>query len=127
MVSANDISRACAVCSNKHSLQTLSHYQSSFQRAKLRKGRALASDSWILEGIDRLAMMKYGRRGRSKMIFRVLQMYLNTQGNDNHQRTFQSDHPPVTDVEREKAGIRFLKAKCKLSLRQISGITARAL
>jgi metal-responsive CopG/Arc/MetJ family transcriptional regulator len=81
------------------------------------------SDKWILEGVDRLARMKYGRRGRSKMIVLALQMYLKKQSDGNPQRIFQSNHHTLTDVEREKAGIRFLKAKCRLSLRKISAVT----
>lgn len=78
------------------------------------------SDKWVLDGIDRLARMKYGHRGRSKIIVQALQTYLNKQSNGDPQRIFLSDHNPVTDVERQKAGIRFLKAKCRLSLRTIS-------
>lgn len=80
-------------------------------------------DAWIIERTEQLARVEYGSRGRSKMIIKALLTYLNKHSEGNPQSSLKSNHYRIRDIEREQAGIRFLKAKSKLSLRKISTVT----
>jgi len=97
--------------------------------AKSAESRILVSfslsreDEWILKSINRLALMEYGRKGRSKIIKKALIEYLERHKPGNPQTTLTDPIPTDQEQARLEAGVRYLKAKCRLSIRQIARIT----
>ena len=93
-----------------------------------KKGRIVVSfslpveDAWLLECFDRLARMEYGGKGRSRLLRRAMVEYLERHASRNLQATLLED-PVRAERARLEAGIRFLKARCRLSIRQIARIT----
>lgn len=80
----------------------------------------------LLKTFDRLARMEYGRKGRSRLMIRAMDEYVQRHYPGNPQGVLADE--PETEIDgslftREKAGVVFLKVKCRLSIRQIAKVT----
>lgn len=84
-----------------------------------------AEDEGLLQSFDRQAQMEYGRsKGRSKLIRRAIEEYLERHGQRSPQTVLtEIDDRATQDLARLEAGVRYLKAKAGLSIRQIARIT----
>jgi len=77
----------------------------------------------VLEAFDRLVRLERCKYGRSELTIRAWQEYLERHSLGNPQTVLEDR--AASEETRLQAGVRYLKVKCKLSIRQIAQITGR--